>query len=527
MSTQRKLPIFDMGLERFREVIIDGTKPTATLPAPPAGLGPAIRDTLLATFKAAREARSSLDAPLVRHATRMLTELGLHATHASVYRPVFEAPFLAATAAFYAAESAASLAAMPAPEYLRYASERLRFEAAHVAVCLEDATAGELRARLQGELVAAHAVALVEADERGGLGRMLAAFDAEGGGGAASGGGGLGGDSAGAGSSGRAGSGAGPFSAGAGASSSSGGGGGGGVGSSSSSSSSSKTTADVALLYSLFRDVKAQVVWRGPADPTAALAAGGGGGGGGCAWPHPRPTHPVGMLREVLKAHIVARGVAIVIEPESKRQPVQFVQALIDLRDRYTLLIDEACGGDKEFHRALKEAFECVLNNEDLAREAAAQGDDGGGARAPHHLRSQAVAPNVCAEYLSVYVDDMMKGGFRSLDEAAVERALDKVITLFRFIREKDVFEAHYKSHLQRRLLSGRSTSDEAERCMLSKLKQECGMAFTSKLEGMFNDLRTAAEFMVRACAHRARARARHRRRRRRRGVRRGARRGL
>lgn len=55
------------------------------------------------------------------------------------------------------------------------------------------------------------------------------------------------------------------------------------------------------------------------------------------------------------------------------------------------------------------------------------------------------------------------------------------MITLFRFLSDKDVFEAHYKAHLQKRLLGGKSVSDEAERSMLGKLKAECGVAYTSK----------------------------------------------
>lgn len=42
---------------------------------------------------------------------------------------------------------------------------------------------------------------------------------------------------------------------------------------------------------------------------------------------------------------------------------------------------------------------------------------------------------------------------------------------------------------LAKRLLVGKSASVDAEKSMLSKLKQECGGGFTSKLEGMFKDM--------------------------------------
>lgn len=73
---------------------------------------------------------------------------------------------------------------------------------------------------------------------------------------------------------------------------------------------------------------------------------------------------------------------------------------------------------------------------------------------------------------------------------------LDKTITVFRFISNRDIFELYYKSHLSKRLLQGRSVSDDAERGMLAKLKIECGFQFTQKLEGMFNDIKISDDHM-------------------------------
>lgn len=59
------------------------------------------------------------------------------------------------------------------------------------------------------------------------------------------------------------------------------------------------------------------------------------------------------------------------------------------------------------------------------------------------------------------------------------------------------MFEAFYKKDLAKRLLVGKSASVDAEKSMLSKLKQECGGAFTSKLEGMFKDMFHSKELMA------------------------------
>ncbi|XP_072674493.1 cullin-4B-like isoform X4 [Canis lupus baileyi] len=61
----------------------------------------------------------------------------------------------------------------------------------------------------------------------------------------------------------------------------------------------------------------------------------------------------------------------------------------------------------------------------------------------------------------------------------------------------KDVFEAFYKKDLARRLLLGKSASVDAEKSMLSKLKQECGTAFTNKLQGMFKDMELSKDTMI------------------------------
>jgi cullin 3 len=83
---------------------------------------------------------------------------------------------------------------------------------------------------------------------------------------------------------------------------------------------------------------------------------------------------------------------------------------------------------------------------------------------------------------------------------------IGKAITLFRFIAEKDVFEQYYKVHLAKRLLQGRSVSDDAERGMLAKLRIECGLQFTVKIEGMFHDMKLSVDTMQAYGAHLGRA---------------------
>lgn len=80
-------------------------------------------------------------------------------------------------------------------------------------------------------------------------------------------------------------------------------------------------------------------------------------------------------------------------------------------------------------------------------------------------------ADSRCAQNLSVFVDDLLRHGLKGVSEEETEARLDKVIVIFRFLQDKDVFENFYKKSLQRRLLTGNTLSDDAERMMVAKLK--------------------------------------------------------
>jgi hypothetical protein len=56
-------------------------------------------------------------------------------------------------------------------------------------------------------------------------------------------------------------------------------------------------------------------------------------------------------------------------------------------------------------------------------------------------------------------------------EDTEINNQLDKVLDLFRFVHGKAVFEAFYKNDLARRLLMGRSASDDAEKSMLARLR--------------------------------------------------------
>merc|ERR1719242_1641123 len=67
---------------------------------------------------------------------------------------------------------------------------------------------------------------------------------------------------------------------------------------------------------------------------------------------------------------------------------------------------------------------------------------------------------------------------------------------LYGYIRDKDVFETNYQAYLASRLLSDSSASEQNEKKMIGKLKQESGYHWTQKLEDMFTDIQRSKELM-------------------------------
>lgn len=101
---------------------------------------------------------------------------------------------------------------------------------------------------------------------------------------------------------------------------------------------------------------------------------------------------------------------------------------------------------------------------------------------------------NRSSEFVSLFIDDNLKNGIRGKTEAEVDVTMDKAITLIQYLLDRDMFQRYYQKHLARRLLHGKSESQEAEKQLILRMKQEIGSHFTSKFEGMFKDMDTSRD---------------------------------
>lgn len=190
----------------------------------------------------------------------------------------------------------------------------------------------------------------------------------------------------------------------------------------------------------------------------------------------PKGLEPVA---NVFKQHITAEGTVLVQQAEDAAtnqggsagavQEQVLIRKIIELHDKYMEYVTNCFINHTLFHKALKEAFEIFCN--------------------------KTVGGSSSSELLATFCDNILKkGGNEKLSDEAIEETLEKVVKLLAYISDKDLFAEFYRKKLARRLLFDRSANDDHERSILTKLKQQCGGQFTSKMEGMVTDLTLARE---------------------------------
>lgn len=354
-SVQEKMTVRELGYEAFRNKIV---------------LHPRLRPRLTAVLlRAVQQDRRGLpvDRAELKGALAMLSDLNHKQTR--VYEAEFEAPFLRETAEFYRHEAAEFLAQNTVPDFVYKMTDRLEEEARRVAGntregYLSRSSEGPLMAVLHQELVAAHAVALVEMQSSG---------------------------------------------------------------------------CEYMIRERRYDELQAlhQLLLRGG------------------------PDH-VQLLRECAARYMKTSGLEIVSDPETAKDPLLFVQQLLGLRAAADTVLHQCFGGDLKCARMLKDSFDLCMNSDPRA-----------------------------ASSLACFVDSLLRNGAKA-DDAEVELQLEKSVVLFRHLQDKDVYENYHKNALSRRLLSGKSSSLELEKLVISKLKAECGMHYTGKMEGMLTDMQVS-----------------------------------
>ena len=180
-------------------------------------------------------------------------------------------------------------------------------------------------------------------------------------------------------------------------------------------------------------------------------------------------------LRTRFEAHVRRAGhlaVEKVADQGDNLDPKAYVDALLEVHTQYAALVKNAFTGESEFVRSLDNACREYVNRNKVC------------------VKNSTRSP----ELLAKHADNVLKRSTKATEEDDMEKMLNQVMTVFKYIEDKDVFQKFYSKHLAKRLVNGTSASGDAETSMISKLKDASGFEYTNKLQRMFQDMQTSKD---------------------------------
>ena len=161
-------------------------------------------------------------------------------------------------------------------------------------------------------------------------------------------------------------------------------------------------------------------------------------------------------------------------DPESiDRAGDWLIGQLIELRTHHYHVMADCFDNHDAFRAELRSAFETVAN--------------------------ASLGTLSVVELLTGYVDRLLRSSSSSssgggaaanrLSEEEAQAQFRRITAFLEHMHNKDVFAEFYRNYLYKRLLFGKSVSEELEHAFVAELKRANGNFFTAKLEGMLRDL--------------------------------------
>lgn len=151
--------------------------------------------------------------------------------------------------------------------------------------------------------------------------------------------------------------------------------------------------------------------------------------------------------------------------------PSAYVETLTQLYKRFSELVSQAFSDDPSFVTTMDRAYKDAVN-------ALSMCDD----------------PSLGPELLARQSDALLKKGAAPLSETELELKLQQLITVFKYVDDKDIFQNFYSKLLAKRLISSSSVSEDTERSTIASLKSLCSSEFVLRVQRMFTDIQTSTE---------------------------------
>ncbi|ODV93839.1 hypothetical protein PACTADRAFT_4740 [Pachysolen tannophilus NRRL Y-2460] len=154
--------------------------------------------------------------------------------------------------------------------------------------------------------------------------------------------------------------------------------------------------------------------------------------------------------------------------------PKLYVRTIIDVYKRFVNTVNVSFKKNGLFVKSLDNASHEFINKNAIATPTP---------------RSQSKTP----ELLAKYSDTLLKRKAKDSDSTS-DMSVDDLMTVFKFINDKDAFETHYRRLLARRLIFNQAATDGEEEAVIQRLKQENSLEYTSKMTKMFQDMQASQE---------------------------------
>ncbi|KAI7849620.1 Cullin [Circinella umbellata] len=179
-------------------------------------------------------------------------------------------------------------------------------------------------------------------------------------------------------------------------------------------------------------------------------------------------------LRIRFETHVRKAGLGAIerIAQQEAVDPKTYVDALLEVHRKYNDLVRTAFSGESGFVAALDKACGEFVNRNKVSKNFTSKSP----------------------ELLARYCDSLLKKSAKNPEENELEDVMNSIMTVFKYVEDKDVFQKFYSRMLAKRLVNGTSASDDAEGSMISKLKEACGFEYTSKLQRMLTDMSLSKE---------------------------------
>jgi len=165
------------------------------------------------------------------------------------------------------------------------------------------------------------------------------------------------------------------------------------------------------------------------------------------------------VITNAFMPYIKKRGEEINENKEISKDPKKFIPELISLKKEMDKLVAECFNNHALFQDKKNKAFSNFMVKDHYAKQ------------------------------LSNYTDFCMRNGFKGKSQEEIENTLNDIIGLYKCINSKLLFQMETNKKMSDRLIKGVSLSTNTEKSFISKLKQESGVTYVSKMMEMMNDL--------------------------------------